>query len=78
MECTSTHIEIYKIKATKMELMYSFQELDESEKANFGSVEAQKGAAGVLFAQDANDIETLEEGKAGQGIETGSKRPKIE
>lgn len=30
------------------------------DKADFDSVEAQKGAAGVLFAQDANDIETLD------------------
>eukprot|EP00438_Fugacium_kawagutii_P007279 Skav234427 [mRNA] locus=scaffold1656:160413:170895:- [translate_table: standard] len=35
-------------------------ELEAGDKADFDSVEAQKGAAGVLFAQDANDIETLD------------------
>ena len=30
------------------------------DKSGFETVEAQEGAAGVLFAQDANDIETLD------------------
>lgn len=35
-------------------------ELEAGDKAGFETVEAQQGAAGVLFAQDANDIETLD------------------
>jgi len=35
-------------------------ELEAGDKSGFETVEALEGAAGVLFAQDANDIETLD------------------
>ncbi|CAK9007606.1 unnamed protein product [Durusdinium trenchii] len=54
------------------------KELEAGEKSGFEAVEPQVGAAGVLFAQDANDIETLEsECKAADVAPRPALRPQL-